>query len=60
MRALREFIAAGAPHRGNDVLRAQDPRPFLVETLKWFAERAALGVRRIVPGQRRAALAKDS
>jgi predicted ATP-grasp superfamily ATP-dependent carboligase len=47
-RVLREFLAAGPPHRASDVFRADDPRPFVVETLHWLAERTALGARRIV------------
>ena len=50
--ALREFLGAGLPHRGSDVFRADDPRPFMVETLQWLADRAARGARRAV-GQRR-------
>jgi predicted ATP-grasp superfamily ATP-dependent carboligase len=47
-RVLREFVAAGPPHRASDVFRANDPRPFVLETLHWLAERAARGARQIV------------
>jgi predicted ATP-grasp superfamily ATP-dependent carboligase len=46
--ALREFLAAGPPHRASDVFRADDPRPFGVETLHWLSERVARGARRVV------------
>lgn len=46
--ALGEFLAGGLPHRDSDVLRADDPRPFVVETLHWLADRATLGVQRAV------------
>jgi predicted ATP-grasp superfamily ATP-dependent carboligase len=36
---VREFVAAGAPHRDSDSLRRDDPRPFLVDTLDWLARR---------------------
>src|SRR3712207_815027 len=38
-RALCDFIAAGLPHRDSDVLRLDDPRPFVVETIGWLAGR---------------------
>ena len=47
-RVLRDFGAAGLPNRASDVFRADDPRPFLVETLQWLAERAASGARRAI------------
>jgi predicted ATP-grasp superfamily ATP-dependent carboligase len=34
--AVREFLAAGLPHRNSDVFRAYDPKPFLIETLDVF------------------------
>ncbi|MDQ3949666.1 MAG: ATP-grasp domain-containing protein, partial [Gemmatimonadota bacterium] len=48
--ALRDFVAAGPPHRASDVLHADDPRPFLVETLDWLAERAVRGTQGIARG----------
>jgi hypothetical protein len=29
---IRDFLAAGLPHRDSDVLRLRDPMPFVVET----------------------------
>jgi predicted ATP-grasp superfamily ATP-dependent carboligase len=60
-RVLREFLAAGPPHRASDVFRADDPRPSVVETLHWLAERAARGARRVVrTDQRRPVPTRDS
>src|SRR3712207_9095702 len=38
-RVLRDFVAAGLPHRDSDVLRLDDPRPFVVETADWLRGR---------------------
>jgi predicted ATP-grasp superfamily ATP-dependent carboligase len=36
---VREFVAAGAPHRDSDSLRRNDPGPFLVDTRDWLSRR---------------------
>ena len=60
-RLAKDFLAAGLPHRTSDVFRADDPRPFVVETLQWLAARVGSGARRIIgAGQRRPDSARDS
>jgi predicted ATP-grasp superfamily ATP-dependent carboligase len=40
---VREFLAAGLPHRDSDVLRFGDPLPFVIETLSIIAGGARSG-----------------
>jgi len=51
-RVLRDFVAAGLPHRHSDALHPDDPRPFLVETVDWLRAKALLDLRARHTGER--------
>ncbi|MFN2564896.1 MAG: ATP-grasp domain-containing protein [Gemmatimonadaceae bacterium] len=44
VQVIRQFLAAGWPHRDSDVFRADDVRPFVVETVDWARTRVAAAI----------------